>query len=76
MNKLTFNDVLRMAFIETILANHGRVYRGDLMDYFGMSSASSTRTLARYHALYPHNVEYDSSSAGWVRADTFRKELV
>jgi hypothetical protein len=62
----------RLAFIELRVRFLGEVRRQDLFARFGIQAAAATRDLAAYKDLRPGNIDYDSKSKVYVRADLFR----
>jgi hypothetical protein len=62
----------RLAFIELRLRFLGEIRRQDLVTRFGIQSAAATRDLAQYKDLAPRNLDYDTKTKTYVRADWFR----
>jgi hypothetical protein len=50
----------------------GEVRRQDLFTRFSIQAAAATRDLATYKELMPGNIDYDSKSKVYVRAELFR----
>ena len=55
----------RLEFIEFRLFWDGRINRGELVDFFGISTQQASLDLARYMELAPTNLEYDKSSKAY-----------
>ena len=62
----------RLAFIELRVRFLGEVRRQDLFTRFSIQAAAATRDLATYKELMPGNIDYDSKSKVYVRAELFR----
>lgn len=62
----------RLAFIELRVRFLGEVRRQDLFTRFSIQAAAASRDLATYKDLRPGNIDYDSKSKIYVRADLFR----
>lgn len=62
----------RLAFIELRLRFLGEIRRQDLVTRFGIQSAAATRDIAQYKDLAPRNLDYDTKTKTYVRADWFR----
>lgn len=62
----------RLAFIELRVRFLGEVRRQDLFSRFSIQAAAASRDLATYKDLMPGNIDYDSKSKVYVRADLFR----
>ena len=61
----------RLAFIDLRLQFDGRINRGDLTGFFKISAPQATQDLARYSAVAPGNLIYDSSSKMFVASPSF-----
>ncbi|MFP2963269.1 transcriptional regulator [Myxococcus sp. 1LA] len=62
----------RLEFIDFRLRWDGRLNRGDLTDFFGISVPQASLDIARYGELAPGNLEYDRSSRVYLAAPGFR----
>jgi predicted DNA-binding transcriptional regulator YafY len=62
----------RLAFTELRVRFLGEIRRQDLIARFGIKTAAASRDLATYKELVPGNIDYDSSSKVYVRAEWFR----
>jgi predicted DNA-binding transcriptional regulator YafY len=62
----------RLAFIELRVRFLGEVRRQDLLTRFSIQAAAASRDLAAYKELAPGNIDYDSKSKVYVRAEWFR----
>jgi superfamily II DNA or RNA helicase len=62
----------RLAFIELRVRFLGEVRRQDLFTRFSIQAAAASRDLATYKELMPGNIDYDSKSKVYVRAELFR----
>lgn len=51
----------RLEFIDFRLLWEGRINRGELVDFFGISIQQASLDLARYMEIAPENIEYDKS---------------
>lgn len=61
----------RLEFIDFRLRWDGRLNRGDLMDFFGVSVPQASLDISRYTELAPDNLIYDRSSRVYVATDSF-----
>ena len=61
----------RLEFIDFRLRWDGRLNRGDLMSFFGISVPQSSLDIARYLELAPNNLVYDRSSRVYVATPDF-----
>jgi hypothetical protein len=68
---LTQSQRDRLAFIELRLRYCGELRRHELVGRFGIRAAAATRDIAEYKKLAPRNLEYDTKSKVYVRADRF-----
>lgn len=69
---LTQSQRDRLAFIDLRVRFLGEVRRQDLFARFSIQAAAATRDLAAYKELMPGNIDYDSKSKVYVRAELFR----
>lgn len=61
----------RLEFIDFRLRWEGRLNRGDLMAYFGISVPQASLDISRYRELAPHNLAYDPSARVYVATPDF-----
>ncbi|WP_026036062.1 WYL domain-containing protein [Cupriavidus sp. BIS7] len=61
----------RLEFIDFRLRWDGRLNRGDLTEFFGISVPQASLDIARYLELAPGNLEYDRSSRAYVAPPSF-----
>ncbi len=61
----------RLEFIEFRLFWEGRLNRGDLIDFFGISRPQASLDLARYIELAPKNIRYDRKRKTYLASGTF-----
>jgi hypothetical protein len=61
----------RLEFIDFRLRWDGRLNRGDLTAFFGISVPQASLDIARYSELAPGNLEYDRSSRVYVAPQSF-----
>lgn len=61
----------RLEFIDFRLRWDGRLNRGDLTAFFGISVPQASLDIARYSELAPANLEYDRSSRVYVAPQSF-----
>lgn len=61
----------RLAFIDSRLQWEGRINRGDLTEFFGISVPQASLDIARYLELAPENLSYDRSSRVYQATSTF-----
>jgi len=62
----------RLEFIDFRLRWDGRLNRGDLIAFFGISVPQASKDIARYGELAPSNLQYDASAKVYVATDCFR----
>lgn len=72
LEELTQSQRDRLAFIDLRVRYFGEIRRQDLLSRFSIKAAAATRDLATYKDLVPGNIDYDSKSKVYVRADWFR----
>lgn len=65
----------RLAFIDFRLYWERRINRGDLQEFFGISTPQASADLKAYRKLAPGNVEYDSSERAFVATESFEPVL-
>lgn len=70
-SKARWGQERRLAFIDLRLQYDGKIRRGDLKDYFGISIQQASQDLSQYQILAPGNMCYDSSSKTYVSTDEF-----
>lgn len=73
---LTWGVDRRFVFIETRLFWEGRLNRGDLVDFFGISTPQASNDLKAYIEHAPENIEYDPSAKVYVAKRTFKPRFV
>lgn len=61
----------RLDFIDFRLRWDGRINRGDLKDFFGISVPQASLDIARYTELAPGNLTYDRSSRVYIATQEF-----
>jgi len=64
----------RLEFIDFRLRWDGRINRGDLTAFFGISVPQASLDIARYLELAPDNAIYDRSGRVYLAAPTFRPQ--
>lgn len=62
----------RLQFIDFRLRWEGRLNRGDLTGYFGISTPQSSLDIAKYTELAPDNLVYDRSARVYLASASFR----
>jgi predicted DNA-binding transcriptional regulator YafY len=62
----------RLEFIEFRLLWDGRINRGELVEFFGISIQQASLDLARYMDLAPGNLEYDKSHKAYKASRNLR----
>lgn len=62
----------RLEFIEFRLLWDGKINRGELVDFFGISIQQASLDLARYIELAPGNLDYDRSSKVYRASPSIR----
>jgi len=65
----------RLEFIEFRLFWEGRLNRGDLIEFFGISRPQASIDLARYIEMAPGNITYDRKQKTYLAARTFKPAL-
>lgn len=61
----------RLKLIDFRLRWEGRVNRGDLIEYFGISAPQASADLSKYTDAAPFNLTYDMKLKSYVRADGY-----
>ena len=72
LSELTQTQRDRLAYIDMRLRFVGEVGRQDLVTRFGIQSAAATRDIAMYKDLGPRNLDYDTKTRSYFRAEWFR----
>ncbi|HEF5784386.1 transcriptional regulator [Burkholderia multivorans] len=62
----------RLEFIDFRLQWEGRLNRGDLTDFFGISIPQASLDISRYQSMWPQNMEYDRSTKTYVAMPDFK----
>ncbi|KIH76357.1 hypothetical protein GFER_11510 [Geoalkalibacter ferrihydriticus DSM 17813] len=62
----------RLEFIDFRLYWEGRVNRGDLTDFFGISIPQASNDLSKYQELAPRNLDYDRSGKFYFATQEFK----
>ncbi|PLZ02819.1 WYL domain-containing protein [Burkholderia sp. WAC0059] len=62
----------RLEFIDFRLQWEGRLNRGDLTDFFGISIPQASLDISRYQSVCPQNMEYDRSTKMYVAMPDFK----
>ncbi|MDN7943194.1 WYL domain-containing protein [Burkholderia multivorans] len=62
----------RLEFIDFRLQWEGRLNRGDLTDFFGISIPQASLDISRYQSICPQNMEYDRSTKMYVAMPDFK----
>lgn len=65
--------LLRLQFIECLLACYGSINRATIMDYFGLSQPQASLDLRMYQDLAPANMIYDLRAKTYVRNASFKR---
>lgn len=65
----------RLEFIEYRLHWEGRVNRGDVSGFFGVSAPQASNDFARYRALAPGNITYNATAKTFVAEAEFEPVL-
>src|SRR4051794_15969063 len=65
----------RLQFIEFRLYWEGRINRGDLIDYFGISAPQASADLALYQERAGDALQYDRREKAYVAAPNFTPQL-
>lgn len=65
--------LLRLQFIECMLANYGTINRAIVADYFALSIVQASADLGLYLDLAPGNAEYDLSAKTYRRSASFNR---
>ncbi|MBK0415828.1 WYL domain-containing protein [Chromobacterium haemolyticum] len=61
----------RLEFIDFRLRWDGRLNRGDISDFFGVSTPQASLDIARYLEMAPDNAEYDRSERSYIATEAF-----
>jgi predicted DNA-binding transcriptional regulator YafY len=67
---------LRLEFIETRLYWEGRLNRGDLVDFFGVSIIQASKDIGQYQELVPGNMVYDKRNKYYSPAENFEPQFI
>lgn len=62
----------RLEFVDFRLFWEGRVNRGDLIDFFGISVPQASADLSRYQEAAPGNIVYDKSAKTYAATPDFK----
>lgn len=65
----------RLEFIDFRLQWDGRINRGELVEFFGISIQQASLDIARYIELAPKNLEYDKSEKVYRATSVFRPAI-
>jgi hypothetical protein len=65
--------LLRLQFIECLLAAYGHLNRSTIMDFFALSSPQASRDISIYLELAPGNAVYDASARTYLRGAAFKR---
>lgn len=65
----------RLEFIDFRLLWEGRINRGELVDFFGISIQQASLDIARYVELAPLNLEYDKSEKVYRKTTAFKPSI-
>ncbi|WP_163338770.1 WYL domain-containing protein [Desulfopila sp. IMCC35008] len=68
---MKWNVRKRLEFIESRLAWEEKISRGDLIDYFDISTPQSTKDLKLYQEKAPSNLYYDKRMKQYIAAEGF-----
>lgn len=63
----------RLRLIDVMLAHHGSIKRGVLVDYFGISVPQASLDLKEYREIATENAAYDHALRAHVRLPGFRQ---
>lgn len=63
--------LLRLQFIECLLACYGSINRSTIMDYFALSAPQASRDFRVYLQLAPGNAVYDPAARVHLRGGGF-----
>jgi hypothetical protein len=66
----------RLEFIEFRLLWDGKINRGEVAEFFGISIQQASLDFARYMVLAPENMEYDRSEKVYRAAEEFKSILI
>jgi len=62
----------RLEFIDFRLRWDGRLNRGDISDFFGISTPQASLDISRYLEMAPKNAHYDRSERTYIATDSFQ----
>lgn len=62
----------RLEFIDFRLRWDGHLNRGDISDFFGVSTPQASIDISRYIDMAPHNVRYNRSERSYVATEKFQ----
>jgi hypothetical protein len=65
--------LLRLQFIECMLAIYGTINRGALVDFFALSMPQASLDINLYLDLAPGNADYDLTARTYRRSASFKR---
>jgi hypothetical protein len=65
--------LMRLQFVECMLATYGNINRGVLVDFFGLSMPQASLDLNLYLDYAPGNAAYDLTARTYRRTDHFKR---
>lgn len=66
-------QLVRLRFIDFLLAHYGTLNRAAISDYFGLSTPQASSDIQAYLECAPDNVDYDPSAKLYRRSDAFKR---
>lgn len=66
----------RLEFIESRLYWEGRLNRGDLVDFFGISILQASKDIAQYQEVAPGNMDYDTKLRKYSTSKGFQPRII
>jgi predicted DNA-binding transcriptional regulator YafY len=68
-------EVQRFGYIETLLAWTGKVYAGEVAEYFHVARQTAQGFINAYRKAYPNQMEYDYRQKRHIRSKSFKQIL-
>lgn len=62
----------RLRFIDFLVDQYGYINRSALVDFFDIGLAMATRDFAKYRAMAPGNLVYDTKKKTYLKSPNFK----
>lgn len=74
-NDISLIEIQRFGYIETLLAWTGKVYAGEVAEYFHVARQTAQGFIDAYRKAYPNQMEYDYKLKRHIRSESFKQIL-